>query len=57
MSLEDRILELEKRVKKLEEENIELTNTLYEIENKFESELDKLIPRTYTLHNYSLGDA
>lgn len=56
MSLEDRIIELEKKVKKLEEENIELTNTLYEIENKFESELDRLIPRTYTLHNYSLDD-
>jgi len=36
-SLIDKLLYLEKRIEKLEEENIETTNTLYELMNSIEA--------------------
>jgi len=45
---------LELRVLKLEEENIELTNCLYEVENRLQSQIDNIHPVTYNLNNYSL---
>lgn len=50
-------------VKRLEEENVELTNSLYEIENKLESRIDKIHPVVYnfnenkSLDKFTLGDA
>ena len=53
-SLLDRISDLESRVLKLEIENIELTNCLYEVENRLQAQIDKIHPVTYNLENYSL---
>lgn len=40
--IEDRLQKLEDRVKVLEEENISLTNALYEIANSLEARIDIL---------------
>ena len=48
-SLLDRITDLELAVLKLEEENIELTNCLYEIENRLQSQIDNIHPVVYNL--------
>ena len=53
-SILDRIAELELAVLKLEQENIELTNCLYEIENRLQAQIDNIHPVTYNLNNYSL---
>jgi hypothetical protein len=50
----DRIADLEARVIKLEEENVELTNCLYEVENRLQAKIDNIHPVTYNLNNYSL---
>ena len=36
-------------MEKLEEENIELTNALYELENRLESKIDNIHPVVYNL--------
>ena len=51
-SLLDRIFDLESRVLKLETENVELTNCLYEVENRLQSQIDNIHPVTYNLNNY-----
>ena len=43
----DRILYLEARVARLEDENVGTTNSLYKAENRLQSQLDALI--TYTM--------
>ena len=43
----DKILYLEARVARLEDENVGTTNSLYEAENRLQSQLDALI--TYTM--------
>ena len=48
-SLLDRIAELETRVLKLEFENVELTNCLYEVENRLQAQIDKIHPVVYNL--------
>ena len=53
-SLLDIIADLELRVLKLEEENIELTNCLYEVENRLQAQIDNIHPVTYNLNNYGL---
>ena len=53
-SLLDRIAELETRVLKLEFENVELTNCLYEVENRLQSKIDNIHPVTYNLQDYGL---
>jgi hypothetical protein len=53
-TLLDRIADLESRVLKLEIENIELTNTLYELENRLQAKIDNIHPVTYNLSNYTL---
>jgi hypothetical protein len=53
-SLLDRITDLEARVLKLEAENVELTNCLYEVENRLQSQIDNIHPVTYNLNNYGL---
>ena len=53
-SLLDRIADLEARVLTLEAENVELTNALYEVENRLQAKIDNIHPVTYTLNNYGL---
>jgi hypothetical protein len=53
-SLLDRIAELETRVLKLEFENVELTNCLYEVENRLQAKIDNIHPVTYNLQDYGL---
>ena len=48
------VLKLEERITKLEAENVELTNSLYEVENRLQSQIDNIHPVTYNLSNYSL---
>lgn len=42
----EKVSELEDRIKKLEEENIETTNALYEMENRLQAQIDALINYT-----------
>jgi len=60
-SLFGKIVELEEKynallldIKRLEEENIELTNALYEVENRLQAQIDNIHPVTYNLSNYTL---
>jgi hypothetical protein len=53
-SLLNIIANLELRVLKLEEENLELTNCLYEVENRLQAQIDNIHPVTYNLNNYTL---
>jgi len=54
MSTFGKIVALEARIKKLEEENVELTNCLYEVENRMQAKIDNIHPVTYNLSNYTL---
>ena len=54
--IQDRVEELEERVKYLELERISLINDLYELENRVQAQIDKIAPPKYNLDNYSLGD-
>lgn len=49
MTVEERLKFLEEKVSLLEQENIETTNSLYEIENSLQAQLDALI--NYTMMN------
>ena len=42
------------RIEKLENENVELTNCLYEVENRLQSQIDSIHPVVYNLKNYTL---
>jgi hypothetical protein len=53
-SLLNRITDLEARVLKLEMDNVELTNCLYEVENRLQAKIDNIHPVTYNLTNYTL---
>ena len=46
--------ENQERIAKLEAENVELTNCLYEVENRLQAQIDKIHPVTYNLNNYGL---
>jgi hypothetical protein len=56
------LLSMEKRIEALESENIELTNALYEFENRLQAQIDNIQPVVYniqehsTLKNFTLGD-
>ena len=50
-SLFDKITDLELRVLTLEAENIELTNCLYEVENRLQAQIDNIHPVVYNLKN------
>jgi septal ring factor EnvC (AmiA/AmiB activator) len=59
--LEERITTMEQKyegalmdIKRLEEENVELTNCLYEVENRLQAKIDNIHPVTYNLNNYGL---
>ena len=47
----NKILELQDRIEKLEAENVELTNSIYESENRIMARIDKIQPVVYNLHN------
>lgn len=57
------LLSMEKRIEALESENIELTNALYEFENRIQAQIDNIQPVVYniqehsTLKNFTLGDS
>jgi hypothetical protein len=53
-SLFDKITALELKVLTLEAENVELTNCLYEVENRLQSQIDNIHPVTYNLQDYGL---
>jgi len=53
-SLAKEVLKLEERITKLEEENINTTNCLYEVENRLQAKIDNIHPVTYNLNNYGL---
>jgi hypothetical protein len=42
------------RIEKLEAENVELTNSLYEVENRLQAQIDNIHPVTYNLQDYGL---
>ena len=54
--IQEKVEELEERVKYLELERISLINDLYELENRVQAQIDKIAPPKYNLDNYSLGD-
>jgi hypothetical protein len=49
MNSEDRLTFLEDKVRILEQENIETTNALYELENRLQAQVDALINYTMSL--------
>ena len=53
-SLAKEVIKLEERITKLEAENVELTNCLYEVENRLQAQIDNIHPVTYNLTNYGL---
>ena len=53
-TLLDRIVDLESRVLKLETENVELNNALYEVENRLQAKIDNIHPVVYNLKDYTL---
>jgi hypothetical protein len=53
-SLAKEVVRLEERITKLEAENVELTNCLYEVENRLQAKIDNIHPVTYNLNNYGL---
>ena len=53
-SLANEVLKLNERITTLERENVETTNCLYEIENRLQSQIDKIHPVVYNLNNYGL---
>jgi predicted nuclease with TOPRIM domain len=48
-SLAKEVVRLEERIKKLEAENTELTNCLYEVENRLNAKIDNIHPVVYNL--------
>ena len=53
-SLVNRIIDLESKVLNLQQENVELTNCLYEVENRLQAQIDNIHPVVYNLNNYGL---
>ncbi len=54
MDVYSTLLQLEERIEKLELENIELTNALYESENRLQSQIDNIHPVVYNLQDFTL---
>ena len=52
MTDKDRLTFLEEKVKMLEQENIETTNALYEMENRLQAQIDALINYTMSLKDW-----
>lgn len=56
ISVSEEIELLNKKINSLEAENIELTNTIYELENKIDMIINKINPKHYDLSKFKLGD-
>jgi len=63
VDLNERIKVLEEKyngalldIKRLEGENIELTNSLYEIENTLQAQIDNIHPVVYNLQDYTVKE-
>ena len=52
MTDKERLTFLEDRVKMLEQENIETTNALYEMENRLQAQIDALINYTMSMKDW-----
>jgi hypothetical protein len=56
------LIDMQERIEKLENENIHLTNSIYECENRLESKIDNIHPVIYnieenkSLQNFTLGE-
>jgi hypothetical protein len=50
-----KLIELENRIESLERENIETTNSIYEIANSLEARIDILASEPYNLERFSQG--
>jgi len=53
--LADRIIELQTRVDELERENRELNDLILEIETSLKSQIDKIHPVIYNIHENNKG--
>jgi len=54
MNNADIYTQLISRIEKLENENVELNNCLYEVENRLQAQIDNIHPVTYNLQDYGL---
>ena len=45
----NKILELQKQIEELKQENVELTNSIYECENRLEAKIDSIQPVIYNI--------
>ena len=54
--LAEKILELQERVEILELDNIELTNALYECENRMDAKIDNIHPVIYNFHDHKTNE-
>ena len=61
LDLNERVKTLEEKydgalqdIKRLEQENIEVTNSLYEIENRIQSQIDNIHPVVYNLKDFTI---
>ena len=52
MTDKERLTFLEEKVKMLEQENIETTNALYEVENRLQAQIDALINYTMSMKDW-----
>lgn len=52
MTDKERLTFLEDKVRILEQENIETTNALYEMENRLQAQIDALINYTMSMKNW-----
>ena len=50
-SLAKEVVKLEERITKLEQENISTSNSLYELENRLQAQIDNIHPVVYNLKN------
>ena len=55
-SLAEKILELQERITVLELENIEMTNALYECENRMEAKIDNIHPVIYNFNDHKTNE-
>ena len=55
-SLAEKILELQERITMLELENIEMTNALYECENRMEAKIDNIHPVIYNFNDHKTNE-